>query len=45
MAENRYGIVVFPIDGDIALAESGENDESILDALRDGVKYANAVVL
>ncbi|KAL6815199.1 amidase signature domain-containing protein [Trichoderma sp. SZMC 28013] len=41
MAENKYDVVVFPTNGDVALADSDENHESMLDALRDGVKYAN----
>ncbi|OOF94545.1 hypothetical protein ASPCADRAFT_170572 [Aspergillus carbonarius ITEM 5010] len=41
MTENDYDVVVFPTNGDIALADSDENYESMLDALRDGVKYAN----
>ncbi|GFP60230.1 hypothetical protein TASIC1_0016011800 [Trichoderma asperellum] len=41
MAENKYDVVVFPTNGDVALADSDENYESMLDALRDGVKYAN----
>ncbi|UPL04255.1 hypothetical protein LCI18_015189 [Fusarium solani-melongenae] len=41
MTENEYDVVVFPTNGDVALADSDENYESMLDALRDGVKYAN----
>ncbi|KAJ4207012.1 hypothetical protein NW759_014010 [Fusarium solani] len=41
MTENEYDVVAFPTNGDVALADSDENYESMLDALRDGVKYAN----
>lgn len=42
MTENKYDVgVVFPTNGDVALADSDENYDSMLDALRDGVKYAN----
>ncbi|KLO99404.1 hypothetical protein CEK26_005351 [Fusarium fujikuroi] len=41
MAENNYDAVVFPTNGDVALADSDENYESMMSALRDGVKYAN----
>ncbi|RGP80587.1 hypothetical protein FLONG3_1326 [Fusarium longipes] len=41
MAGNKYDAVVFPTNGDIALADSDENYVSMIDALRDGVKYAN----
>lgn len=41
MDENKYDLVVFPTNGDVALADSDENYQSMLDALRDGVKYAN----
>ncbi|KAF4966394.1 hypothetical protein FSARC_5903 [Fusarium sarcochroum] len=41
MTENKYDVVVFPTNGDIALADSDENYDSMVDALRDGVKYAN----
>ncbi|UZP32297.1 hypothetical protein NXS19_000113 [Fusarium pseudograminearum] len=41
MTENKFDAVVFPTNGDIALADSDENYESMIDALRDGVKYAN----
>ncbi|QPC65790.1 hypothetical protein HYE67_008021 [Fusarium culmorum] len=41
MTENKFDAVVFPTNGDIALADSDENYESMVDALRDGVKYAN----
>ncbi|PYI00310.1 amidase signature enzyme [Aspergillus sclerotiicarbonarius CBS 121057] len=41
MTENKYDVVVFPTNGDVALADSDENYESMIDALRDGVKYAN----
>ncbi|KAM0432229.1 hypothetical protein ACHAPT_004767 [Fusarium lateritium] len=41
MAENKYDAIVFPTNGDVALADSDENYESMIDALRDGVKYAN----
>ncbi|KAM6525789.1 hypothetical protein FALCPG4_011324 [Fusarium falciforme] len=41
MTENEYDVVVFPTNGDVALADSDENYESMLGALRDGVKYAN----
>lgn len=34
--------VVFPTNSNIAFAESNENYESMLNALRDGVKYANS---
>ncbi|KAF5535521.1 glu asp-tRNA amidotransferase subunit A [Fusarium mexicanum] len=41
MAENNYDAVVFPTNGDVALADSDESYESMVSALRDGVKYAN----
>ncbi|KAL7769988.1 hypothetical protein ACKLNR_001372 [Fusarium oxysporum f. sp. zingiberi] len=41
MVENKYDAVVFPTNGDIALADSDENYGSMISALRDGVKYAN----
>ncbi|KAL5622367.1 hypothetical protein FOBRF1_001617 [Fusarium oxysporum] len=41
MVENKYDAVVFPTNGDVALADSDENYESMMSALRDGVKYAN----
>ncbi|KAH7175476.1 amidase signature domain-containing protein [Dactylonectria macrodidyma] len=41
MTENKYDVVVFPTNGDVALANSDEDYESMIDALRDGVKYAN----
>jgi Asp-tRNA(Asn)/Glu-tRNA(Gln) amidotransferase A subunit family amidase len=41
MVENKYDAVVFPTNGDIALADSDENYQSMISALRDGVKYAN----
>ncbi|EWZ00035.1 hypothetical protein FOYG_03947 [Fusarium oxysporum NRRL 32931] len=41
MFENKYDAVVFPTNGDVALADSDENYESMMSALRDGVKYAN----
>ncbi|WZH48461.1 amidase signature domain-containing protein [Fusarium acuminatum] len=41
MTQNDYDAVVFPTNGDIALADSDENYESMVSALRDGVKYAN----
>ncbi|KAM0256470.1 hypothetical protein ACHAPA_012154 [Fusarium lateritium] len=41
MTENKYDAVVFPTNGDIALADSDENYNSMIHALRDGVKYAN----
>lgn len=41
MTENKFDAVVFPTNGDIALADSDENYESMINALRDGVKYAN----
>ncbi|KAL4724517.1 hypothetical protein ACLX1H_007958 [Fusarium chlamydosporum] len=41
MTESNYDAVVFPTNGDIALADSDENYESMVSALRDGVKYAN----
>ncbi|KAF5008234.1 hypothetical protein FDECE_5470 [Fusarium decemcellulare] len=41
MTENKYDVVVFPTNGDVAFADSDENYESMIDALRDGVKYAN----
>ncbi|CAJ0544185.1 Ff.00g034900.m01.CDS01 [Fusarium sp. VM40] len=41
MTQNEYDAVVFPTNGDIALADSDENYESMVSALRDGVKYAN----
>ncbi|KAI6762235.1 hypothetical protein HG531_002788 [Fusarium graminearum] len=41
MTKNKFDAVVFPTNGDIALADSDENYESMIDALRDGVKYAN----
>ncbi|KAM0552444.1 hypothetical protein ACHAPJ_008005 [Fusarium lateritium] len=41
MTKNKYDVVVFPTNGDIALADSDENYDSMVDALRDGVKYAN----
>lgn len=41
MTQNNYDAVVFPTNGDVALADSDENYESMVSALRDGVKYAN----
>lgn len=41
MSQNNYDAVVFPTNGDVALADSDENYESMVSALRDGVKYAN----
>ncbi|KAF5541167.1 glu asp-tRNA amidotransferase subunit A [Fusarium phyllophilum] len=41
MLENSYDAVVFPTNGDVALADSDESYESMMSALRDGVKYAN----
>jgi Asp-tRNA(Asn)/Glu-tRNA(Gln) amidotransferase A subunit family amidase len=41
MAENNYDAVVFPTNGDVALADSDESYDSMMSALRDGVKYAN----
>ncbi|KAG5764239.1 hypothetical protein H9Q72_007697 [Fusarium xylarioides] len=41
MVENNYDAVVFPTNGDVALADSDENYDSMMSALRDGVKYAN----
>ncbi|RKK92355.1 hypothetical protein BFJ68_g2466 [Fusarium oxysporum] len=41
MVENKYDAVVFPTNGNVALADSDENYESMMSALRDGVKYAN----
>lgn len=41
MFENKYDAVVFPTNGDVAFADSDENYESMMSALRDGVKYAN----
>ncbi|KAG5753551.1 hypothetical protein H9Q70_003828 [Fusarium xylarioides] len=41
MVENNYDAVVFPTNGDVALADSDENYNSMMSALRDGVKYAN----
>lgn len=41
MDGNGYDAIVFPTNGDVALADSDENYESMLLALRDGVKYAN----
>lgn len=41
MHENKYDVVVFPTNGDVASADSDENYTSMVDALRDGVKYAN----
>ncbi|KAG9506434.1 hypothetical protein J7337_003417 [Fusarium musae] len=41
MVENNYDAVVFPTNGDVALADSDESYESMMSALRDGVKYAN----
>ncbi|KAI1072915.1 hypothetical protein LB507_008959 [Fusarium sp. FIESC RH6] len=41
MTENDYDAVVFPTNGDVALADADENYESMICALRDGVKYAN----
>ncbi|RGP66165.1 glutamyl-trnagln amidotransferase subunit a [Fusarium sporotrichioides] len=41
MTENKYDALVFPTNGDIALADSDENYDSMINALRDGVKYAN----
>lgn len=42
MPESKYDVVVFPTNGDVALADSDENYESMLNALRNGVKYANS---
>ncbi|KAH7198998.1 amidase signature domain-containing protein [Fusarium flagelliforme] len=41
MIENNYDAVVFPTNGDVALTDADENYESMISALRDGVKYAN----
>lgn len=41
MDKNDYDAVVFPTQGDVALSDSDEILESMLFALRDGVKYAN----
>ncbi|KAI9159156.1 Glutamyl-tRNA(Gln) amidotransferase subunit A [Paramyrothecium foliicola] len=41
MDKNQYDVIVFPTNGDVALADSDENYDSMLLALRDGVKYAN----
>ncbi|KAI6774724.1 hypothetical protein HG530_001482 [Fusarium avenaceum] len=41
MTQNNYDAIVFPTNGDVALADSDENYESMVSALRDGVKYAN----
>ncbi|KAJ0114222.1 glu asp-trna amidotransferase subunit a [Diaporthe amygdali] len=41
MDEHDYHAVVFPTHGDVALADADENYDSMLHALRDGVKYAN----
>ncbi|KAF9766736.1 hypothetical protein IL306_000809 [Fusarium sp. DS 682] len=41
MTENKYDALVFTTNGDIALAGSDENYDSMINALRDGVKYAN----
>ncbi|KAF5603977.1 glu asp-tRNA amidotransferase subunit A [Fusarium pseudocircinatum] len=41
MVENNYDAVVFPTNGDVALADSDESYDSMMSALRDGVKYAN----
>lgn len=41
MDDNCYDVVVFPTNGDVARADSDEVYESMMDALRDGVKYSN----
>jgi len=41
MTENNYDAIVFPTNGDVALADADESYESMISALRDGVKYAN----
>lgn len=41
MDKNEYDIVAFPTNGDVAFANADENYESMIHALRDGVKYAN----
>lgn len=41
MDEHDYHAVVFPTNGDVALADADENYESMIHALRDGIKYAN----
>ncbi|KAJ4113902.1 hypothetical protein NW768_011432 [Fusarium equiseti] len=41
MTDNNYDAVVFPTNGDVALADADESYESMVSALRDGVKYAN----
>lgn len=41
MDANGLDLLVFPTQGDVALADADERRESMLLALRDGVKYAN----
>lgn len=41
MDANDFDLVAFPTNGDIPLADSDENIESMLHALQDGVKYSN----
>lgn len=41
MDDNGYDVVMFPTNGDVAKADSDEVYESMIDALRDGVKYSN----
>ncbi|KAM5350575.1 hypothetical protein ACJ41O_007080 [Fusarium nematophilum] len=41
MDTNAFDIVAFPTNGDVAYANADETVESMLDALRDGVKYSN----
>ncbi|RFU80691.1 glu asp-trna amidotransferase subunit a [Trichoderma arundinaceum] len=41
MDKYEYDLIAFPTNGDVALANADENYESMLHALRDGVKYAN----
>jgi Asp-tRNA(Asn)/Glu-tRNA(Gln) amidotransferase A subunit family amidase len=41
MDDNDFDLMVFPTNGDVPLADSDENFQSMLHALQDGVKYAN----
>lgn len=41
MDANGFDLVAFPTNGDVAFADADENLESMLHAVRDGIKYAN----
>ncbi|KAH7353199.1 amidase [Plectosphaerella cucumerina] len=41
MDENQIDLIAFPTNGDVGKADAENLRESMLDALRDGVKYSN----